>query len=174
MRRRTFLMSLPALATPLRAKSRDRVIIIGAGLAGLAAATELTNAGHPVTVLEAEARPGGRVLTIREPFTNGLYAEAGAIAFADNSYNALRYATNLHVEMKRVPASRLKSVYYLRGRRFSVKPGETGDWPYELTAKEKPLGPNGILAGIIDETERRSRPSTKLNWMQTPSTVLTT
>jgi monoamine oxidase len=167
MRRRTFLKSLPALAAPLLAKGRDHVVIIGAGLAGLAAAVELTDAGHPVTVLEAQSRPGGRVLTLREPFTDGVYAEAGGIAFADISANAIRYATNLHVEMKRLPASHLRNVYYLRGRRFSVKPGETGDWPYDLTAKEKPLGPDGILAGVTAKLNTTLGPRTKLNWLQT-------
>src|SRR5215204_3634569 len=54
------------------------VLIIGAGMAGLAAADELMRAGHHVTVLEARLRPGGRVHTLRAPFVDGLYAEAGA------------------------------------------------------------------------------------------------
>jgi monoamine oxidase len=54
-----------------------KVIIIGAGLAGLTAGYELTKAGHDVTILEARNRPGGRVLTVREPFADNLYAECG-------------------------------------------------------------------------------------------------
>lgn len=37
-----------------------RVIVVGAGLAGLAAAHRLTTRGHAVTALEARARPGGK------------------------------------------------------------------------------------------------------------------
>src|SRR5436190_19830068 len=61
-----------------RGRPPRRVLVLGAGLAGLAAAYELSEAGHDVTVLEAQLRPGGRVLTLREPFSDGLYAEAGA------------------------------------------------------------------------------------------------
>ena len=54
-----------------------KVLILGAGMAGLVAAYELTKLGHDVTVLEARTRPGGRVHTLREPFSDGLFAEAG-------------------------------------------------------------------------------------------------
>ena len=42
-----------------------RVIVIGAGMAGLAAASALQNAGVEVVVLEARDRIGGRVWTAR-------------------------------------------------------------------------------------------------------------
>lgn len=79
-----------------------RIVVIGAGIAGLAAARELHNAGHQVTVLEARDRIGGRVWTDRshpdEPVdlgaswihgTNGnpitqLAADAGAKTFPTN------------------------------------------------------------------------------------------
>src|SRR6266436_983135 len=60
------------------AASPKKVLVVGAGLAGLVAAYELTQAGHDVIILEAQLRSGGRVQTLREPFSDGLYAEAGA------------------------------------------------------------------------------------------------
>jgi len=45
----------------------DQVIIIGAGVAGLAAAAKLSEAGLTVTILEARDRIGGRVFTKRVP-----------------------------------------------------------------------------------------------------------
>ncbi|MCO6416779.1 FAD-dependent oxidoreductase, partial [Siccirubricoccus sp. KC 17139] len=58
-------------ATPARAaapalpRDRRRVIVLGAGIAGLVATLEMRRAGWEVTLLEADARPGGRCLTLR-------------------------------------------------------------------------------------------------------------
>lgn len=49
--------SLGATATP------KKIIVIGAGIAGLAAASRLAGRGHQVTVLEARPRLGGRTWT---------------------------------------------------------------------------------------------------------------
>ena len=56
-----------------------KVIIVGAGMAGLVAGYELKRAGHDPLILEAQHRVGGRVHTLRQPFTDGLYAEVGAM-----------------------------------------------------------------------------------------------
>src|SRR5947199_10692865 len=87
--------SLNARTTPDspvgRARTPKKVIVIGAGLAGLGAGYELTQAGHDVAILEARARPGGRVHTIREPFSDGLHAEAGALFIPNNHHLTLTY-----------------------------------------------------------------------------------
>jgi monoamine oxidase len=53
-----------------------RAVVIGAGLAGLAAADELLRGGAEVTVLEARGRVGGRVWSKR--LDNGAVVEMGA------------------------------------------------------------------------------------------------
>ena len=55
---------------------RSNFVVVGAGLAGLAAADELQRAGHEVTVLEARDRVGGRVSSRR--LDNGAVVELGA------------------------------------------------------------------------------------------------
>ena len=71
--------------------TRKRVVIIGAGLAGLVAAFELKREGHDVTVLEAQNRVGGRIYTLRAPFAPGLYAEAGGMRIPRAHDLTLRY-----------------------------------------------------------------------------------
>src|SRR5437867_11586048 len=90
--------SLNARTTPdsplVQARAPKKVVVLGAGLAGLVAGYELTRAGHDVTILEARARPGGRVHTLREPFSDGLHAEAGALFIPSNHQLTLKYATS--------------------------------------------------------------------------------
>jgi monoamine oxidase len=52
-------------------------VVVGAGVAGLVAATELSAAGHDVTVLEARDRVGGRTLNLELPGGDGQVVEAG-------------------------------------------------------------------------------------------------
>ncbi|HZS02124.1 MAG TPA: FAD-dependent oxidoreductase [Chloroflexota bacterium] len=66
--------SLPSPSSP---PPRADVVVVGAGLAGLAAAVTLARRGVDLALLEARPRVGGRVLTLRAPFADGLFAEAG-------------------------------------------------------------------------------------------------
>ena len=162
--RRTFLKdsigSGAALAflPPFLARSAERaapvgrpqkVTIVGAGIAGLTAAFELMNAGHDVTVLEARMRPGGRVHTLRDDFSDGLYAEGGAYDLSD-AYTLLHHYIRLfNLPFEESGAAEKNAgandVFYLQGKRYVVRAGTSPDWPYQLSKEERNLGPDGLL-----------------------------
>lgn len=97
-----------------------KVLVLGAGMAGLVAAYELTQLGHDVTVLEARTRPGGRVHTLREPFAGGLYAEAGAARIPTNHELTLKYVKTFDLPLEPFYPSELKAVRFDRGGREEV------------------------------------------------------
>jgi len=87
-----------------------RVVILGAGLSGMTAAYELGKAGFDCRVLEARARPGGRVFTIRRgtaseetgtaqtaAFDDGLYFNAGPMRISHHHHTTLAYCRELQV-----------------------------------------------------------------------------
>ena len=106
-------------AIVLRGPAR-KVLILGAGMAGLVAAYELTKLGHDVTILEARTRPGGRVHTLREPFSDGLYAEAGAARIPDNHDLTLKYVKEFALELEPFYPRTLNAVRFDRGSREEV------------------------------------------------------
>jgi monoamine oxidase len=151
---------LPEAAPPARPPLD--VVVIGAGLAGLAAAYELTALGHAVTVLEARAHPGGRVHTLREPFADGLYAEAGAISFAGSYRHLERYRKVFNLSAAPLPASPLAMVHHLRGKRLLVAPGKAGAaaaWPYALAPEEVKLGKEGMFQKYFAPVEKIGDPA---------------
>ena len=97
-----------------------KVLILGAGMAGLVAGYELLKLGHDVTLLEARTRPGGRVHTLREPFSDGLYAEAGAARIPDNHDLTLKYVKEFSLPLEPFYPSKLQALRFDRGRREEV------------------------------------------------------
>ncbi len=59
-------------------KGTKKVIVAGAGIAGLCCGYELMKKGHDVVVLEASGRHGGHVFTVHDGLSDGLYADFGA------------------------------------------------------------------------------------------------
>jgi monoamine oxidase len=78
------------------------VLIAGAGLAGLAAARDLSRKGAAVTVIDARSRVGGRVHTVRDAFRHRQHAEAGADLIDENQREIRRLVGQLGLKLAEI------------------------------------------------------------------------
>src|SRR2546425_12916670 len=88
------------------------VLIVGAGLAGLAAARELERRGCRVMVFEARERPGGRVWTIRDGFGR-MHGEAGGGIFGEGKEE--RRQAGGEIPIRGAPGPR-RGIFHHHGR----------------------------------------------------------
>src|SRR5207253_3414484 len=101
-----------------KAARPQKVVVIGAGMAGLVAAYELLRAGHDPVILEARSRVGGRIETMREPFSHGLYAEAGAMRIPRSHKLTMAYVEKFNLPTRDFTMGNPKAYYYLCGQRY--------------------------------------------------------
>ncbi len=146
-------------AKGLAALGRDRplrVVIAGAGLSGLAAATVLTDHGHDVTILEARDRPGGRVFTMRQVFSAGQWVELGAARVPNVHQLTLGYIDRFGLPLEPFqPSSGGQDVLRFRGKLYRYPRGQSFDTkalPLEITADERKKGVRNVLQGMMQPT----------------------
>ncbi|MES1213191.1 MAG: FAD-dependent oxidoreductase, partial [Singulisphaera sp.] len=96
------MLSASAARGAQRTATDRRVIVVGAGFAGLACAMELRAAGYDVRLLEARDRIGGRVHTLKG-FVPGKTVEAGGEFVGSNHPTWLAYAERFKLELVDVP-----------------------------------------------------------------------
>lgn len=116
------LISDRVSAFPLQ-RSGPRVVVVGAGFAGLAAAYELSHAGADVVVLEARNRIGGRVLSFKDLVPGG-NVEGGAELIGSNHPVWLRYRDRFKLSFLDVTERDAESPILLGGRRLSATESE--------------------------------------------------
>lgn len=98
----------------------QRVVIVGAGMAGLVAAYELLRAGHDPILLEAQHRIGGRIYTLRQPFLPGLYAEAGAMRIPNSHTLTLAYVEKFGLKVFPFTMNNPSAYYHLHGQKHRI------------------------------------------------------
>ena len=72
-----------------------RVVVVGAGMAGLTATRCLRQHGVHVDLIEGGSRAGGRARTVRAPFVDGQYVESGA-EWVDTDHRRIRELLDRH------------------------------------------------------------------------------
>lgn len=116
-----------------------RVVIVGAGLAGLSAGYELKRAGHTPIILEAQQRVGGRVHTLRDPFTEGLYAEVGAMRIPRAHTLTMSYVEKFGLKTNDFTMDNPNAFHYIGGRK--VRASEAAKDPsllgFDVSEQEK-------------------------------------
>jgi monoamine oxidase len=107
-----------------KARNDHKIIVIGAGFSGLAAAYELLAAGYDVTVVEARGRVGGRVQTLYD-FIHGKHVEAGAELIGANHPTWQAYAKRFKLEMlERTSYPDSEQPFYCNGELLAPKKAE--------------------------------------------------
>ncbi|MEV0164967.1 monoamine oxidase [Nonomuraea fuscirosea] len=139
----------------LRGKGSAKVVIIGAGVAGLTAAYELGKAGYDCTLLEARQKAGGRNLTLRGgdrltelngpaqdvKFGEGVYFNAGPGRIAPWMVT-LDYCRELGVPIETFVNNNAAAYVHTNGSTVRARTARADMYGYvaELLAKATDLG----------------------------------
>jgi protoporphyrinogen/coproporphyrinogen III oxidase len=123
------------------------VAVVGAGLAGLAAANLAQQNKHSVTVLEKDDRVGGKALTVEE---NGFVVELGPLGWLNREPRLLRLLETL--------GSEAQSAADAQGDRFLLHQGSLVPLPTGPVAfMRTPLMSMGGRIRFVSEFARRAR-----------------
>ncbi len=145
------------------ASDRSRVVILGAGLAGMTAAYELRKAGYRCTILEARNRPGGRCWTVRggdqivettgtvqtAQFAKGEYFNAGPARIPQH-HITIQYCRELGVPLQVFANLNYEQYYYNEG----VPGGLAGQ---KVRARQAKADARGYVSELLAKATSQDR-----------------
>ncbi|MEO7414492.1 MAG: NAD(P)/FAD-dependent oxidoreductase [Opitutaceae bacterium] len=112
------------LLNAAKSKPRAKVVVVGAGLAGLTCAYRLKQAGLDATVYEANTRLGGRCWTRRNDFLDGQTAEHGG-ELIDQGHTSIRHlAQELRLPLDNLLAAEpngTEAFFYFNGEKYPYR-----------------------------------------------------
>ncbi len=146
------VLAVPEEGLEHRPQPAKRVLIIGAGMAGLVAAYELRRQGHEPLVLEAQNRVGGRIYTLRD-FAPGLYAEAGAMRIPKAHDLTVEYCRRFGLEMRPFVMGNPKGLVYIAGQRMTAAEAASNPerLPFQLEPHERGRSADALWEDAIGE-----------------------
>jgi monoamine oxidase len=141
-----------------------KIVILGAGIAGLTAGYELRKAGFDITILEARDRVGGRNWTIRRDtrvtlddvaeqrctFDDGLYFNAGPARIPSHHQAVLGYCREFGVELQ-VEVNSNRSALLLNERVNQGKPLQQRQMVNDTRGHVSELLAKAIKRGALDQ-----------------------
>lgn len=151
----------------------QRVLILGAGLAGLTAAYELSQAGYNCRVLEARSRAGGRIWTVRNgsqpeedggqtvSFDDGLFFNAGPDRIPQHHRAVLSYCKAFGLRVRPFVTLNTATYYYnenvpaLAGQKVRMGQAWTDLRGYSHAMLARALESGAINVGLNDEDRQR-------------------
>lgn len=167
MRSMGLLASPSAASTPFQIPANSgrgtKVVILGAGIAGLVATFEMRKAGFDCTVLEARPRPGGRNWTIRKganveftdgtvqrcEFDEGQYFNAGPARIPSLHQTILGYCKELGVSLE-VEVNTSRSTLLQSDKAFAGRPVEQRQVISDSRGQVAELLAKAIRQGALD------------------------
>lgn len=100
-----------------------RIVVVGAGLSGLAAAWRLHLAGHPVQLLERRSSPGGRVAS---EWVDGFCLDASLESASTRDRHLMAWITELDLADRILPLRPVQLTQLYRGRVTGIDPRRLG------------------------------------------------
>lgn len=150
------------------AASPKKIVVAGAGIAGLVAGTLLMDAGHDVRIIEASNRIGGRIYSVRAPFTDGHHFEAGAMRIPENHKLVLEYIRKFNLPFNRFVNRLEEDLFYVNG--VKIRSAEYDRNPdllrFPVAPEEKGLPAEDLLRYAIQPLVDHMKKNPEKRWPQ--------
>ncbi|MCU4988016.1 flavin monoamine oxidase family protein [Bacillus cereus] len=150
----------------VKTKNPKQIIIVGAGISGLVAASLLKEAGHKVTILEANNRIGGRIYTIREPFSRGLYFNAGPMRIPDTHKLTLAYIRKFKLPLNLFINKTASDIIYTNNikTRLSIFEKNPSILGYPILESEKGKTAEELMLEVLEPILNYIKKDPNKNW----------
>lgn len=137
-------------------QNNPKIVIVGAGLAGLTCAYRLKQAGITANIYEATDRVGGRCRTRRDYFQEGQIVECGGELIDSNHREVQEFAKELGLEIDNLIMAESKGtepIYFFDGKPYTFKEA-TEDFQIIYSKLQRDLKEAGETTRYNHFTER--------------------